>query len=173
MEKYIWLYAIIGIVLIAALFRARSVVSSGGINRKEYDFARRDYIMTQAEAKLFRRLETIAGDRYYVFPQVHLSSLLDHRVRNGQSWRGALSKIQRKSVDFVLVDKTSLRTMYAVELDDRTHDRPDRQERDDMVARCLLDVDIPLVRLHKIDAMSDDDIESAFRSAHNRREQTT
>lgn len=170
MEKYIWLYIVIGIVVVVTLLKARGLVSNEGKKRREYNFVRRDYIMTPAEAKLFRRLETIAGDRYYAFPQVHLSSLLDHRVRNGQSWKGALSKIQRKSVDFVLVDKVGLKTMYAVELDDRTHDRPDRQERDDMVARCLLDADIPLVRLRKIDAMSDDDIESAFRSAHNRQE---
>ena len=129
--------------------------------RKEYEFTRRDYIMTPAEMSLFRRLEKIAGDRYYVFPQIHLSSLLDHTVK-GQNWEHALSTIQRKSIDYALVDKVSLKTIYAVELDDSTHDRPDRKERDVKVEQYLLDAGIPLVRFRDIDQLSDDDIRQSF-----------
>lgn len=170
MEKYIGLYIAAGIiVVILALVSTRRKGAERIIERKEYEFTRRDYIMTRVEGELFRRLENMAGDRYYIFPQVHLSSLLDHKV-NGQNWKGALSTIQRKSVDFALVDRVSLRTVYVVELDDTSHDQPDRQQRDGLVEKLLLGADIPLVRLRNIDTLTDEDIDRVFRDAHERRE---
>lgn len=166
-----WLIVIAAIVAVIAALVARRSSPERAREKHPYTYARRDYIMTAHEATLFRRLETIVRGRYYVFPQVHLSSLLDHRVK-GQDWRAALSTIQRKSVDFVLVDMTSLKTAYVVELDDTTHDQSDRQQRDEMVAPLLLDADMPLVRLRDIDRLSDEDIENAFRDAHARNEQT-
>ncbi len=114
------------------LGRREQITQSVEIVEQKYHYARRNYIMTAAERELFRRLEVICGSRYYIFPQIHLSSLLNHTVYR-QDWRAALSAIQRKSVDFVLADKTTLETKYAVELDDSTHDTPERQIRDDKV----------------------------------------
>jgi len=171
--EYLWLYITVGfIIVVAVLLPTSKKVVNESAKRKEYDYARRAYIMTQAEMNLFRRLEKVAADRYYIFPQVHLSSLLNHTVK-GQNWKAALSAIQRKSVDFALVDKITLKTAYAVELDDSTHDRPDRQERDGRVEQYLQDAGIPLVRLRNTSAMSDEDIENAFRATNNKQEQTT
>jgi len=164
--EYLWLYIIVGfIIIVAVLLPTSKKVVNESAKRKEYDYARRDYIMTQAEMNLFRRLEKVAADRYYIFPQVHLSSLLNHTVK-GQNWKAALSAIQRKSVDFALVDKVTLKTTYAVELDDSTHDRPDRQERDGRVEQYLQDAGIPLVRLRNVDKLSDIEIENCFRLAN-------
>lgn len=172
MDKYSWLFLTVIIVVAAVVARMFSKDKSdidAEYHKEHYEFTRRDYIMTRVEGELFRRLENMVGDRYYIFPQVHLSSLLDHKV-NGQNWKGALSTIQRKSVDFVLVDRVSLRTMYVVELDDTSHDQPDRQQRDGLVEKLLLEADTPLVRLRNLDTLSDEDIDRAFREAHERRE---
>ena len=56
-----------------------------------------------------------------MFPQVHLSALLDHKVK-GQDWRIAFRHINGKSVDYVLCDKATLQPVYAIELDDYTHE---------------------------------------------------
>ena len=165
MDKYLWLIILVIIIVALAIFlpSRRTANKDEASTKRSYDYLRKDSVMTEAEASLFRRLERIATDRYYVFPQVHLSSLLDEKVK-GQSWKGALSAIQRKSVDFVLVDKESLKTAYAVELDDSTHDQPDRVERDGKVEQYFLNAGIPLVRLRGVNSMSDEDIENAFRS---------
>ncbi len=130
-----------------------------------YKYERKNFIMTKAEAALFRRLERVVGSKYYIFPQIHLSSLLSHEVKNGQDWRAALSKIQRKSVDFVLVNKESLITSFAIELDDRTHDISTRVNRDDFVNEIFRSARIPLVRLRNPSAMTDTDIIKAFTAA--------
>lgn len=86
------------------------------------------------------------GKDYHVFAQVHLPTLLDHKIK-GQDWRAALAHINQKSVDFVLCDKAYISAKLAIELDDKSHERPDRQERDQVVERILKDAGVPLLRL--------------------------
>lgn len=92
-----------------------------------------------------------------IFPQIQLSSLLNHKIK-GQNWQAALSRVQRKTVDFVLAEKTTMQTAYAIELDDRTHNRTDRINRDSFVNQALNGSGIPLVRLRNINRMTDSDI---------------
>jgi len=132
-----------------------------GKESAQYIYTRKDYIMTSTEANFFKRLERIAGDRYYIFPQIHLSSLLNNRVGR-QSWRGALSHIQRKSVDYALVDRQTMKTAYAIELDDASHSHPNRVERDEVVNEIFKLAKLPLVRFSNIETLSDTDIEDAF-----------
>lgn len=122
-----------------------------------YRYFSKRYIMTKPEAYFFRRLERIAGAKYYVFPQISIASLLDHK-EVGQDWRAALSKIQRKSVDFVLVHKETLVTVYAIELDDRSHDNPNRIRRDDFVNQIFREAGLRLVRFRDTRNMSELDI---------------
>jgi very-short-patch-repair endonuclease len=88
------------------------------------------------------------GIEYEVFPQVHLDSILDERVK-GQSWKGALSHIQRKSVDFVICSKESLTPLCAVEIDGSSHDSEARMSRDSEVERIFEEARLPLLRYRR------------------------
>jgi len=65
---------------------------------------------------------------------------------NRQNWTLAFRHINGKSVDYVLCEKTTFKPVYAVELDDPTHNRTDRQERDREVERIFEGTDLKLVR---------------------------
>lgn len=162
---FILIVAIAVIVIYLIYFRSSKAPSAQEKVVKQYSYIAKTSIMTTAETIFFQRLEHISGDRYHVFPQIHLSSLLDNRVK-GQNWRAALAHIQRKSVDFVLVDKQTMHITYVVELDDATHDRYDRKRRDDVVGEILQSVGIPLVRFRNAGNISDDDIANEFRRVH-------
>lgn len=87
------------------------------------------------------------GHEYYIFAQVHLPTIVDHKI-NGQNWRGALAHINQKSVDFVLCDKAYIiAPKLAIELDDRSHERLDRVDRDHEVERILKTAGVLLLRL--------------------------
>ena len=77
---------------------------------------------------------------------MHLPTLIDNKVV-GQNWRAAFRHINGKSVDFVLCDKAYISPKLAIELDDKTHERPERQERDVEVERILQEAGVPLLRL--------------------------
>lgn len=111
----------------------------------KYQYLRKDFIMTQSERDFFEVLFSIVGNQYHVFPQVHLDVILNHKVR-GQNWFGAFRHINEKSVDFVICDKAYIKPLLAIELDDRSHEREDRKERDGEVGRILNEASMPLLR---------------------------
>jgi very-short-patch-repair endonuclease len=85
------------------------------------------------------------GNKYYLFTQVHLPTILDHKVV-GQNWKGAFSHINGKSVDFVVCDKAYIKPLLAIELDDKSHEREDRIDRDEIVDQMLKEAGMPLLR---------------------------
>lgn len=156
-------YIIIGLVVFA-LILVKAVVSSSSKTRKVfknnlYTYSAKPSVMTRAENDFFVTLDRAVSERYFVFPQIHLSSLLDHRVK-GQEWTYAFRHINSKSVDYVLCDRQTLQPAYAIELDDYTHDQHDRKKRDIEVERIFSDANLPLVRFKNKDASEDEIIQA-------------
>jgi len=159
------------VILFVAYIVYTKLVGSKGTDRKSretaiYKYKSKDYIMTQSEVEFFKILINVAGDRYFAFPQVHLSAILDHKVP-GQDWKPAFRHINGKSVDFVLCDKVTLKAVYAIELDDTSHESTVRQERDGEVERIFQDTDLPLVRFSNYKSLSQDEIAQRFYEAHS------
>lgn len=102
--------------------------------------------MTRYEERLFRILCEIFQGTCYVAPQVQLSKLLNHKVK-GQNWQGALSHIDRKSVDFVLLREQDLSVICAIELDDWTHNLRSRKDRGNEVDKLFKSAPILLFLL--------------------------
>jgi very-short-patch-repair endonuclease len=77
---------------------------------------------------------------------VRLADLIQVRPQTTDhlAWR---NRILCKHIDFVLCDHDSMEIRLAVELDDRTHQRPKRQERDAFVDSALEAAGIPLLRV--------------------------
>lgn len=136
----VMIYLLAGVIVVV-------IISFALIPREQkYRYKRKIKIMTGAEEDLYKKLTQICHDRYIVFPQIHLSSLFEHKIR-GQNWRAAFYHINGKSVDFVLVDRLTLKTVLAIELDDYTHQQRSRQVRDREVERIFYSAGIPLCRL--------------------------
>lgn len=110
-----------------------------------YDYRRKDFLMSRAEHEFFDVLVDAVEGRYYVFPQIHLATILDNKIA-GQNWEGAFRHIDEKSVDFVICDKAYIKPLLAIELDDRSHGQEDRRGRDEEVERILSGADLPLLR---------------------------
>lgn len=99
--------------------------------------------MTDSEKAFYKQLEIAVGDKYYIVPQVQLSSIL-YVPRQTPNYRGHLSKIDKKSVDFALFTKPDFKFFKAIELNDYTHDRKSRIERDAFVKRAMLSAGLTL-----------------------------
>lgn len=130
----------------------------------QYSYGRKAAVMTPRELKFYRRLEYIVQDKYYIFPQMHLTAMMFNKT-GGRYRRLAHQRINRTSVDFVLCDKKTLAAVYAVELDDKTHDTDMRRKRDAGVEIMLKSVNIPLVRFRDVESMSDEQITEVFLQA--------
>lgn len=104
----------------------------------------RDDFLSPAELSFFRVLQLAVGDRYTTLAKVNLADLLFVTGRENVSYR---NKIDRKHVDFLLCEPTTMRPLCAVELDDQSHRRVDRQKRDAFVNSALAAAGLRLVRI--------------------------
>lgn len=105
-------------------------------------YEKRLSVMTEAEKKYFLQLQQQYGNEYYIFPQINLDKLVN--VTDKNDYYRYFNKINRKSVDFVLVDKMTLNTIQVIELDDWTHQKQSRKKRDIFVGEIFKKIEVPI-----------------------------
>jgi hypothetical protein len=164
MESFIILGLIIFVIVLISRLSSAHSSKKKVFKNNTYNYFAKPSLMSRVEGEFFIKLERVVQERYYVFPQVHLSAILDHRVK-GQEWKYAFRHINGKSVDYVLCDKATLEPAYAIELDDYTHEKADRRERDIEVERIFEAANLPLVRFRNKDT-SEDEIIQALANAY-------
>lgn len=107
----------------------------------------RRQILTANETTFFRSLQTAVGVQYLIFPQLSLQVILEGHAPNGSAQVSFTNQIDRKRVDFVLVDPQSLRVHLAIEVDDRSHEAEHRRRRDGLVESVMQRAGITLIRI--------------------------
>jgi hypothetical protein len=110
-----------------------------------YPYRMHDSFLTPAERDFYRVLAPAVADWAVVFAKVRLGDLFKTVTPDRKEWYRARNRIERKHVDFVLVDRETLQPLLGIELNDRSHQRKDRQERDQQVVRTFAAAELPLV----------------------------
>lgn len=105
----------------------------------------REFLLTRAEQAFYSVLEPIVGHACRISAKVRLADLFE--VRPGPGQQAAFNRIVGKHIDFVLTDPASSRILCAIELDDSSHQRPDRAERDAFVDELFRSRNLPLLRV--------------------------
>lgn len=107
------------------------------------------WMFTYNEKDAYKKLKPIAEEMgYTVFAKVRLLDLLEP-VRGTDRYKTYLNKVQAKHVDFVLCDE-KLVARHIVELDDSSHDTPERKERDQFVDEILKNVGYNIIHVRAI-----------------------
>src|SRR5438105_1342592 len=89
---------------------------------------RRKSLLSPAELAFYNVLKLAVGDRFLILLKVGVRDLCE--ITNREVNQAAFNRIAAKHVDFVLCDQVTLAPVVAIELDDSTHYRRDRAERD-------------------------------------------
>lgn len=111
-------------------------------------YQKTESLFTPAERAFLPILEKALGDQYRVFGKVRLADIIEvHRGLDKSARQSARNKVQSKHVDFVICDAASLAIRAAVELDDKSHARQDRKERDQFVDELSFAVGLPLIHV--------------------------
>lgn len=147
LKQYWWVILVIGAFIAFQSLKGPQRKSNSQGRQEDLPYALRSYLMSKAERSFFGVLEQATDQsKFYIFPQVSLASLVYVEKDTGayQTWH---NKIDRKSVDFVLFDRSTISPVLAIELDDSSHEREDRQERDIFVDNVLAKVGLPLLHV--------------------------
>ena len=106
----------------------------------------RDDFLSPAELNFYRVLVQSVSTQGTVLTKVSLGDLFFVNSRDASEQRSYQNRIDRKHVDFVICNPTTLTPCVGIELDDRSHSRPDRQTRDEFVEGVFDAAGLPLVR---------------------------
>ena len=124
-----------------------SVDSKENIDYKKYYRPKR-YVITKNELNFYTALLEVAKELdLIVFSQVSLYNILETKSNLDYKTKTIFfNKIASKSIDFVLVDKKDCRIKLCIELDDNTHKKEKRIERDNFINKLFKDLEIDLLR---------------------------
>lgn len=137
-----WPIVLIGVVMLLAY-----VLGKVAFVDRRLPYEKRKSLLTQSEQAFFNVLRNAVDGEWSIQAMVRLADLI--RVKPDtpkyQAWQ---NRIQAKHIDFLLCDPATLEVKLALELDDKSHQRPDRVERDQFVEQALADAGVPLMRLN-------------------------
>lgn len=130
------LSVMLGVLLLGILLRLFAP-------RRQVAYRLMDF-MSPAERAFFSVLDQAAGDDWRVFAKVRIADVLTPaKGLNRSRWQSAFNAISAKHIDFVLCDPADVATKLAVELDDKSHDRPNRRRRDRLVEAACASAGLP------------------------------
>lgn len=126
----------------------------------ELPFKLRDDFLSNAEISFFQVLRSVVGDRAVVCPKVNLGDLFFVATGDHRKNRALANRVDRKHVDFLLCDPRTMRPVLGIELDDKSHEKAERQARDQLVEAVFKAAGLPLARFAVKSGYSTADIQS-------------
>ena len=131
-SAYLYGLAIAAVITIALVFAVKLLQK-----KRESRYFLKSSLITACELEYYKILDSYFGKDYRIIPQVNLASVID---KEGQGFRTELFR----NVDFGIFDY-NFRPILLIEINDNSHFRKDRQERDESVALITKKARIPLV----------------------------
>lgn len=116
-----------------------------GPSETTFPYGIRDHFLSPTELAFYHVLSEVVQSRVVICTKVRLADIFF--VTRPHENRGAFNRIAQKHIDFLLCDRVSLRPLFGIELDDSSHTRLDRQERDNFVDKACAASNLPLLHI--------------------------
>jgi hypothetical protein len=140
---------IVALLFVAALFflifLVRNRTSTAPAEQLHY--RRRPALFTPAERSFAGVLDQVLDTRYRVYGKVRVADLIEPLpTKDRRIWQKAFNRISAKHFDFVICNSSDLVPVVVIELDDSSHQKAKRQQRDEMLQQICGQVQLPLIR---------------------------
>ncbi len=105
----------------------------------------RDDFLSITERSFYHALAQVTQQQVVIFTKIRLADILF--VARPDKNLSYFNQVARRHVDFLLCQPKTLKPLAGIELDDSSHQRPERQARDEFVDRAFAAAGLPLVRI--------------------------
>lgn len=129
---------LIACVAVGATAARKQRGAASGVHR----YRKHGQLFTPAERSFLGVLDLAVGRDFRIFGKVRVGDVLAPTGRNA---RAALNKINRKHFDFIVCRPDDLSLVCAIELNDKSHQRAERRQRDDFLAAACASARLPLI----------------------------
>lgn len=140
-------------VLLSVLNKNKTKESSS-INFNSYHLKKS--LLTKNEMEFYETLKKVINEDLIIFSMVRLADIFS--IDKGKGFQASLNRINSRHVDFLLCQKETLQPVLAIELDDKSHERSDRINRDEFVNQLFDHAGLPLLRYRSKNHYYPDDI---------------
>ena len=146
--KAAWPLFLVVALIVVGKFVVETFFKKSGSKPDLSVYERKPYLFdTTSEFNLYKALLEMFGDKYYIFPQVNYSHLIQPRKATWEEERKYRSRIDRKSADFVFCDRERIVPQLIIELDGGVHNLKSKQTRDEFIDELTKIVDLPILHL--------------------------
>ena len=105
----------------------------------------RDDFLSPSEFSFYKVLTSLSAGRFTIQSKVRLADVFFvARPNENMSY---FNRIAQRHLDFLVCDLSTMKPLFGIELDDASHQRSDRQERDGFVEKVFAAAKLPLVRV--------------------------
>jgi hypothetical protein len=126
-----------------------SILSSLGIKKipgqEALPYHIRDDFLSAAEYSFYWVLQTVVGTKYTILAKVRLGDIFF--VSYPRMNIAYINRINQKHVDFLLCAPDTMRPAVGIELDDASHKKAKRQQRDEFVDQVFGSAGLPLLHV--------------------------
>lgn len=154
---------IVVVSLVVALIKKKS-----GKVPVDFPYQSKEVLCSPAERSFMGALDKIVGERYRIFAKVRLADIIDvQRGLSASARQSAFNRIAGKHVDFIVCNANDLSIVGAIELDDKSHLKKGRRERDQFLEKALDAASVPMLRVKAQSTYSIKEVSSDLDSAFN------
>lgn len=115
--------------------------------QRGFPYEVRRHFLSPAELSFFHVLQGAVRDRAFISTKVNLADIFWVNAANRSNFMTFRNKVDRKHVDFLLCDRATMQPILGIELDDKSHEREDRQVRDAFVDYVFKAARLPLLHV--------------------------
>lgn len=126
------------------------------LRRKPLPYYAKEHLLSKGEMAFYRVLSPAVPQGLGISMKTRLSDVIGCTAEGWKAGWGA--KISQKHVDFVVFDPVTSAILLVIELDDRTHDLPERRSRDVFVDDALAAAGVAILRVPAARAYDLDDL---------------
>ena len=168
-----WLALLVIVVIVLFVVGLKLRWHSG--KPDSYPYVMNQVLFSPAERSFLGVLEQAIGREYRVLGKVRVADVVSVNSMSDRSgWQKAFNRISAKHFDFVLCRKDDLSICAAIELDDKSHQKNKRQQRDAFVAGLCKAIALPFIQVQAQSAYAVADIRArvldAIRSTEGKEE---
>ncbi len=137
-------WALLALTALVLLFLLRR-----GLSKKlAFPYQQRESLFTPAERHFLAYLTRAVDGDALIFGKVRVADVIKPWDKlPGKRWRKAFHPISSKHFDYVLCDPDDLFVLCVIELNDSSHDNPDRQQRDEFLRGACAAAGLPLIEV--------------------------
>ena len=133
------------VYIFAGLFIGISLVIIIYKRKEKFPYFSRDNLLSPAELQFYKVLKAVCNERHDISCKVRLGDIINCTE---YYWhKGYGPKISAKHIDFVLQHPDTSEIILCIELDDKSHNKPDRIARDKFVNKALDSANLPILHV--------------------------